>query len=53
MLSIPAALAAAIPAGASSMTAQRDGGTPIRCAANRNTSGSGLPRRTSRPVTRA
>ena len=52
-LAIPAAAAAATPAGASSMTTHRDGGMLSPLAANRKTSGSGLPRVTSAPVTTA
>ena len=50
---MPAALAAATPAGASSTTAQCRGVTPNRSAAIKNTCGSGLPRVTSSPVTTA
>ncbi len=52
ILVIPAEFAAAIPTGASSITAQFVGVIPIRSAATRNTCGSGLPRVTSLPVTR-
>ena len=51
MLVMPAALAAATPAGASSITAHLAGSTPRRPAAIWKTCGSGLPRVTSMPVT--
>lgn len=50
---MPAARAAATPAGASSTTTQRRVAMPSRSAARSKTSGSGLPRTTSRPVTTA
>src|SRR4051812_44223628 len=43
---MPAARAASIPAGLSSMTRQRSGAVVRRCAAYRNRSGAGLPRAT-------
>ena len=48
---IPPALAAAMPAGASSTTKQRLGTIPNAAAAARKSAGSGLPRGTSRPFT--
>ena len=50
---MPAALAAVMPAGASSKTTQRAGSTPTLDAARRKHSGSGFERFTSRPVTTA
>ena len=50
-LAMPAALAAATPAGASSITVHRAGATSRRSAASKKTCGSGLPRLTSSPVT--
>ena len=50
---MPARCAASIPTSASSNTTHRSGGTPIFCAAQRKTSGSGLPWLTSSAVTSA
>src|SRR5260221_14268449 len=51
MAYIPPALAAAMPAGASSTTKQRLGATPCASAATGKRAGSGLPRGTSPPFT--
>jgi DNA-binding XRE family transcriptional regulator len=51
MTRAPAARADATPAGASSTTAHRDGGTPSHSAARRQVSGAGFPLATSSAVT--